>query len=119
MSRRGALFDPVPFYPCLALIRIPANPRVELDSSDIRDEFGSGFFITGNGVVLTAVHNVEWLRPEGYSYRPPRLLPRVWVCTYDESDRDWTFRQRVHVEPRLFDLSSVSMWPSFACPRWT
>jgi hypothetical protein len=64
------LFDPTPFWPSLALIRIPRNLKTAGAHPDPKDEFGTGFFITTSGILLTVVHNLTRNgKPTG------RLLP--------------------------------------------
>jgi hypothetical protein len=79
------VFNPEPFYPGLGLIRIPYKPAVTSTAPAARDWFGTGFFVTKDGVLVTVAHN---LTEDGEPAGKP--LPWVWVCGYNPADRDWT-----------------------------
>lgn len=98
-SASGIPFDPVPLYPALALIRIPADPTVMSSQPQPDDGFGTGFFVTSDGVLFTVAHNVtETGKPDG------KPLPWLWVCTYSASTGGWTECHRVDLAPVLRDV---------------
>jgi hypothetical protein len=92
------IFDYKLLHPAMALIRIPADPNGNPTAPTMQDEFGTGFFVKKEGVLVTAAHN---LTEDGEPAGKP--LPWVWVCLYNGSDQDWTDALRVDVDPRLID----------------
>ena len=101
---RESVFDPRPYYPALALIRIPRAPNEREPAADAEEaEWGSAFFARTKGkqgLLLTARHNL--IAGEGQPWVPKgELLPWVWVCCYDKSTGDWTDCYRVDFDHNL------------------
>src|SRR5271157_2055088 len=102
-SYDDGVFDFKPLHPALALIRIPKNPQANPPGPTKHDEFGTGFFVKKEGVLVTVAHNLtEDGKPTG------KPLPWVWICLYNASDQDWTDIQRVNVDPGLIDARLVA-----------
>ncbi|RJR29405.1 MAG: serine protease [Desulfobacteraceae bacterium] len=89
-------FDPSAYYPALALIRIPSDPESMTGGPGPHDDFGTGFFVSENGILVTAAHN---LTIDGTPDGP--LLKWVWVCCYDENRKNWSRAYRVGVDGKL------------------
>ena len=101
VARQGhatELFDPGPYLPALTLIRIPLDPSTKAKTPDPDDPFGTGFFVTCNGVLLTAAHNLTETDSDGKPDPHGTPLKWVWICVYDEGTKDWTDGQRVDVD---------------------
>jgi YD repeat-containing protein len=92
------LFDPAPYLSALALIRIPHRLDQTQPKPAPDDDFGSAFFITASGVLLTAAHNLTINGKPGGD-----LLPWVWVCCFDSGTKDWTDAIKVGVRASLVD----------------
>lgn len=91
-------FDPKPFYPGLALIRIPRDSKASAKKPDKDDDFGTGFFVTKSGLLFTTAHNLtEDGNPDG------NPLAWVWVCCYDPHARDWINNHKVPVDAGLIN----------------
>ena len=104
---RKDLFDLRPYYPALALIRIPRDLSQEREPA-ADAEFGSAFFVQtegGQSLLLTARHNLLAGKEHEPWVERGKLLPWVWVCCYEKSTGDWTDCYRVEVDRKLTDKS--------------